>query len=280
MLGLIAVGVGVLGVTAFGPQGRLDAASSPLVSKKDSHALVADILSIDAGFPSSASLGEVTIGAEAVGGKPLFIGYGTREAVDKYLDGVGFDAVSQAGSQWQTKSVPGGPPPDPPGDEKFWLGSSSGFDTEVRFAIPSSGEASVVIMNMDGGAPVKARIAIGYQSDVVFPASLAAIVVGSVMVLVGILLLRRRRGDVTPASAAPAYPTSAEVAGEAHPVDTADATSSTGTGSATETGAADAADAAGPDGGETAPQAPAPGTDGGEAGQGVPSDWYRRGAGA
>lgn len=203
LVGAAAVALGAIGLAAFGVAGQMKETSSALVSGDDSHALVADILSIDAGFPGSSSLGEVTIGAEALGGRPVFIGYGTRSDVDQYLEGVAFDAVSQQGSEWQTKSVPGSGSPADPGKQSFWRGSATGFDADVRFQLPSSGQVSLVVMNRNGDAPVKARIAVGYESDLVFPLSLALVVVGAALFVVGLLLLRRRRAGSVRRTAAP-----------------------------------------------------------------------------
>ncbi len=199
IVGVAAITVGGIGVAAFGVEGKMQSSSSALESSSRSHALLADILSIEAGFPGSSALGEVTIGAEAVGGKPLFIGYGTRRSVDKYLEGVGFDAVAQQGSAWETRTVPGVVEPDDPLDKNFWLGSSTGFDAEVAFKIPSEGQASLVVMNQNATAPVEARIAIGYQSELVFPLSVGAIAVGALLVVVGLVLLRPRRQRAVPA---------------------------------------------------------------------------------
>lgn len=286
LVGVAAVGLGAIGIAAFGVAGQMKATSSSLVSGDDSHALVADILSIDAGFPGSSSLGEVTIGAEALGGRPLFIGYGTRADVDQYLEGVAFDAVAQQGSEWQTKSVPGSATPADPGKQDFWRGSATGFDAAVRFQLPSSGQASLVVMNRNGEAPVKARIAVGYESALAFPLSVALVVVGAALFVVGLLLLRRRKGGSGKTTAAPIAADAAvapagvgghvEAADSEPPAIRAEAPESAAQDTEVLTGQADTGHSTSgehPGGGETAPVEPA-GTD--TAGdEPYPQDWFR-----
>ncbi|MCH9718601.1 MAG: hypothetical protein K0U60_01870 [Actinomycetia bacterium] len=193
----ILVGVGLtiaggLGIAGFGTAGTLQVKSPLLQTSPDSSAIVVDVTAVDAGFPWSEDLGDVTIGAEGQSGQSLFVGYGLRTDVNDYLAGVGFDAVAQRSGEWETRVIPGIDEPAPPADQDFWLGQAVGTDASVDFTSPSSGDVSVVVMNQDGTARVAAELLVGYESDVVFPASLGAVILGAGLVLLGIFLVIRR----------------------------------------------------------------------------------------
>lgn len=192
ILGLAAVTLGGLAVSAFGTSGSLQTTSPPLQTSEKSYAIVADILAIDAGFPGSSQLGEVTIGAESLNGDLLFIGYGQRSDVNAYLAQVQFDAVTQQGDGWDTRTVPGRNEPATPEDQAFWLDSSTGVDPNIVFDIAGSDQLTVVVMNQDQQPGVNAELYVGYESEIVFPVSAAAIAVGVVFVVLGVVLMFRR----------------------------------------------------------------------------------------
>lgn len=194
---LILLGIGLtiaggLGVAGFGTSGTLQANSPPLQTSPDSYAIVADIVGVDAGFPGSSSLGEITIGAETQSAQQLFVGYALRSDVNDYLAGVGFDAVAQRSGGWETRVIPGVSVPGEPAEQDFWLGEAVGSTASVQFAAPTGGDISVVVMNSDVKPGVTAELFVGYESDVVFPASVGSIVLGAVLVIVGLILVIRR----------------------------------------------------------------------------------------
>jgi hypothetical protein len=251
---IILIGVGLtiaggLGIAGFGTAGTLQAKSPLLQTSPDSYAIVADVTAVDAGFPGSEDLGDVTIGAAGQAGQSLFVGYGLRTDVNDYLAGVGFDAVAQRSGGWETRVIPGVDKPPPPADQDFWLGQAVGADASVDFTPPSSGDVSVVVMNQDGTAGVAAELFVGYESDVVFPASLGAVVVGAVLVLLGIYLVIRRSKREQAQPVASKYPTPAP--------DQKTSTQATDTPSAAESAPEAASDA---------------------DGDSIPSDWLRPGS--
>lgn len=191
---LLAVG-GALTAIAFGPSGTLQSASTPLKTDPDGYALVADVVAVSAGFPGSSLLGTPTLGANSAGTERLFVGIGSRADVDQYLAGASFAAVRQEGSQWQSLSVPGVKKPGVPTDESFWIRRATGNEPTVDFAT-SNGNATFVIMRADGTPDVSAQVLIGYTSRWVFPLALAALVIGVLLAIEGIVLMvRSRRGD-------------------------------------------------------------------------------------
>lgn len=196
--GALAV-LGGISVATFGSSGSLEAVSTPLETSPQGHALVADIVGVSTGFPGSTMLGTTTIGAQAEGGQPLFVGVGSRALVDKYLFGVPYQAVRQDGSAWETLSVPGTKQPPPPGKQKLWASQSTGVHPSLEFRPPGAGSSSFVVMNADGSPGVDARITVGYVSKWVFPLSIAALVVGILLAFEGVYLLWRSRRPRTSA---------------------------------------------------------------------------------
>ncbi len=195
---LLAVG-GALTAVAFGPSGTLQSASTPLKTDPDGYALVADVVAVSAGFPGSALLGTPTLGADSTGTERLFVGIGSRADVDEYLAGASFEAVRQDGSAWQSLSIPGVKKPGVPTDESFWIRRATGNEPTVDFAT-SNGNATFVIMRADGTPDVRAQILIGYTSRWVFPLALAALVIGVLLAIEGIVLLVRSRRGGRPAA--------------------------------------------------------------------------------
>ncbi len=194
---LITIG-GALTAATFGPSGTLQTTSTPLSTTRDGYALVADVVGVSAGFPGSDLLGSPTLGADSPGTERLFVGIGSRQDVDEYLAGVAFQAVRQDGGSWESLSIPGGRKPGVASDETFWFRASTGNAPTIDFAT-SNGTGTFVVMHADGTPDVSARILIGYTSKWVFPLAIAAIVLGVLLVIEGIVLLRRsRRG--TPAN--------------------------------------------------------------------------------
>jgi hypothetical protein len=167
-----------------------------LSTEPDGYALVADVVAVNAGFPGSALLGTGTLGADSTGPDRLFVGIGTSEQVNTYLNGVAFQAIRQNGSQWESLAVPGGRTPAPPADQKLWIRRATGNAPSVEFSGSSTG-TTFVVMKADGTPAVNARIVVGYTSRWIFPVSVGALVVGIFLVVWGALWLFRRRKDDT-----------------------------------------------------------------------------------
>ena len=203
VIGLAAATIGGIGVSAFGTSGSLQTNSPPLQSSPKSYAIVVDILAIDAGFPGSSELGELTIGAEALDGDLLFIGYGQRSDVNAYLAQTQFDVVTQRGNGWDTRTVPGNQVPGSPEGQDFWLDSSTGVDPDVVFDVAGSDQLTVVVMNQGQSSGVDANLYVGYESEVIFPASAGAIAVGVVLVVGGVVLVARRGRKSNPPQTEP-----------------------------------------------------------------------------
>ncbi len=191
VIGVLLAGLGGLIAATFGPSGSLETTSTPLATSRDGYALVADVDEVTAGFPGSTLIGTPTLGADSVGAERLFIGLGGRPDVDDYLSGVAFEAVRQDGDTWQSLAIPGSREPGIPTEQQFWIRRATGNAPTIPFTTTNSG-TTFVVMRDDGTPEVGARIIVGYTSSYVFPAAVAALVIGLILLVWGALRLRSR----------------------------------------------------------------------------------------
>lgn len=205
VVGLLLIAAGALGVAAFGPSGTISEKSPPLKTQPDGYALVVDVLGVNAGFPGSSLLGTPTLGADSTGPERMFVGVAPRDSVDEYLTGVAFEAVRQEGSQWPTESIPGTKKPPVPADETLWVDESTGNAPSIDFTPATSG-STFIVMNADATPGVAAQIVVGYTSPFVFPASIAAMVLGLLAIIQGFLFMRGRRSEDEPVQTPPVAP--------------------------------------------------------------------------
>ena len=108
------------------------------------------------------------MGADSTGTGRLFVGIGSQEQVNTYLNGVAFQAVRQDGAQWQSLAVPGSKTPTPPAEEDLWIRRATGNAPTIEFKGSSAG-STFVVMNDDASPGVDARIMVGYTSRWIFP---------------------------------------------------------------------------------------------------------------
>jgi hypothetical protein len=208
VVGVALLVVGSLGVQTFGTAGTLVLESPKLQSAPEAYALLTDVVRVDTGLPFSDALGETTIGASSENQEALFIGLAVTAQLEEYLLGVPYDVVRDDGGQWETLSVPGIEKPKDPLKQNVWIRRSKGPSPELSFTAASGGVTTFVVMNSDVDSGVVAKLSIGYKSTTVFPLSIAAIVIGLVLIAFGFWLgfqsrRRRRRKLTTPAAAMP-----------------------------------------------------------------------------
>lgn len=190
--GIGLVGLGVVAIQTFGSEGRLKLDSSPLESERDSYALVIDVANVDTGIPWGDKLGETTIGARSVNQTSLFVGLAATADLDEYLREVPYDVVRIEGADWELSTVPGTGKPAPPRAERFWTTRGNGTAPTIPFERAAGGKTTFATMNSDGGSGVAAAITVGYRSSIIFPLSVAAVVLGIAMILFSVFLAFRR----------------------------------------------------------------------------------------
>ena len=92
-------------------------------------------------------LGTVRIRSESE--RPVFLGIGPAADVDRYLDGVEHDVVTDFDDDPHFTTRSGGEPGAPPGDETFWVDSVDGPGEQTLDWEPEDGDWRVVLMNDD-----------------------------------------------------------------------------------------------------------------------------------
>src|SRR5690606_34269097 len=110
-------------------------------------------------------LGTVRLEVTAPGDGDLFVGIGRSAEVDRYLDGVAHDRVDDIATdpfEVTYRSMPADTTPAPPAEQGFWAASATGQDLVWDVA---DGDWTVVVMNPDGSAGVRADIAVGIKTD-------------------------------------------------------------------------------------------------------------------
>jgi hypothetical protein len=136
--------------------------------RAEGHAVITDAIELHdptwLPLPSSF-LGDVRVDAESGAGE-VFIGIADTDDVDRYLDGVGHSTVVDLDDDGLSpdpryRVSDGGPPRTEPGDSDIWEVSVSGAGEQSLTWDVESGDWTVVVMNVDGSAPVEVEAAAG-----------------------------------------------------------------------------------------------------------------------
>lgn len=155
---------------------------------------------------------EATDGTEAV-----FIGIGSTADVDRYLNDVEHDVITDIefdDFEVEKEIIPGEETPTAPGDQDFWAVSSSGDgQREVDWKI-EEGSYRVVVMNEDGSRGVDVRASAGVRIPHVLAISLTLMIGGGIVLaagMAGVLLAASSAGRAIrqPAPAPPPPPPAA-----------------------------------------------------------------------
>jgi hypothetical protein len=222
-IALVVVGV-VVGIVAFG----LLAGGCALVAVDQTHrdadgflmspseefaspayAIVSENAELDgegAEWALDAFLGTVRIRSESE--RPVFVGIGPAADVDRYLDGVAHDVVTDLEKEPDYSRQRGGRAPSPPGEQSFWAESLTGTGEQTLEWAPEDGDWRVVLMNTDGSRGVSAEMRIGAELDSLLWIGIGLLVGGGLLAAGAALAItagvRRRRSGM---SAGPGAPT-------------------------------------------------------------------------
>jgi hypothetical protein len=147
-------------------------------------------------------LGNVRIQVE--GDKPVFVGIGTDDDVERYLGDVSHDAlIDFHGDDPDFDPHRGGAPRSPPGDQDFWVAQSEGSGEQALTWDAEFGRWTAVVMNADAARDIDVQADAGLKLDWAIWAGLGMLVVGLLMsagAVAVILLIGRRAGRDTTTS--------------------------------------------------------------------------------
>jgi hypothetical protein len=146
------------------------------------YAIVSESADIDtdgAEWALDAFLGTVRLRSES--DLAVFVGIGPSAEVDRFLDGIPHDVVSDLDSSGDPEYTrrPGtwSGPVIFPGDQTFWIASVSGMDETLDWE-PEEGDWRVVVMNNDSSRGVISDLSIGAELDSVVWFGIGSLLVG------------------------------------------------------------------------------------------------------
>lgn len=183
----------------------------------EAFALTAPSLDVDLTGPDAVYagdlLGDLRITVESrKADTPVFVGIGPADDVARYLDGVRRSEVADFDADPFTVSYvqrAGGQPAADPGTQDFWAASDTGTGRRTVTWNVADGNWSIVVMNADRSAGVDADVSLGGTLPVLLPAAIAALVVGGLLLILGIVIIvltiatRRTIGQPAPAAPGP-----------------------------------------------------------------------------
>jgi hypothetical protein len=121
-------------------------------------------------------------------GMPLFVGIGPSADVDRYLSGVRHTVISDFRTE-SVKTVDGGLPRSPPGEQRFWAASASGPGQESLEWKPTDGSWTVVAMAADGRAGIGLGADLGAEVPALVGIAIGGLVAGAIFLAGGALLI-------------------------------------------------------------------------------------------
>jgi Domain of unknown function (DUF4389) len=165
------------------------------------YAIVSESVDVDFGGSDRAAraiLGDVRIRSES--NRDVFVGIARDTDVEEYLNGVERSIVRDIGNEPDYEHRPGGAPTSPPGDQGFWVSSTSGSGEQTLEWKPEDGSWSAVVMNSDGSRGVASELSIGAELDAALWVGIVLLLLGALFALLAALAITAgaRRGRVTP----------------------------------------------------------------------------------
>jgi hypothetical protein len=196
-LALLVGGIAVLGAYAFGrdDDGYFNSDRKQLNSA--TYAITTEDIDLgvdETDWAPDEVLGKVRVQVE--GDKPVFIGIGPDDDVDRYLAGVGHDElIDFHGDDPELDRHEGRAPRTRPGEQDFWVAESEGPGEQALTWDAEFGRWTAVVMNADAARGIDVEADAGVKLGWAIWAGLGMFVVGllmSVGAVVVILLVGRR----------------------------------------------------------------------------------------
>lgn len=138
--------------------------------------------------------GRATVRLEVRGTDPggaLFVGVADRRDALAYLAGVARDEVVDFAlrpARVGYRSVPGGPPPEPPGRRPIWAARAEGSGPQTLTWEVKPGNWTVVLMNADGSPGVEAWASVGVRIPGLVPLAVGLLLGGLALVALAVAL--------------------------------------------------------------------------------------------
>jgi hypothetical protein len=108
----------------------------------------------------------------------VFVGIAREADAAGYLDGVEHVVVTDIENEPHYSPRAGAAPENPPGEETFWVASTSGAGEQTLDWEPEDGDWTVVAMNEDATRGVATELSIGAELDTVIWIGVGLLVTG------------------------------------------------------------------------------------------------------
>jgi hypothetical protein len=146
-------------------------------------------------------VGDVRIRATSADSRPVFVGIGRSDAVERYLAVTEYTAPG-------SRTHPGGAPAVPPGDAGVWVASTSGAGTQTLAWPVLDGQWTAVVMNADASRGISVRAEAGATAPALGWSALGLLAIGFAMLaggagLIGVAAHRASRRPEKPATPEP-----------------------------------------------------------------------------
>lgn len=188
-LALLVVGVALVLIYAFGrDNGYFNSDRKDL--KSASFAITTGEIDLGAeelDWAPDAVLGNVRIQVDSA--KPVFVGIGSDEDVNRYLAGVAHDELIDFNEDQPTFALHEGKAPrTPPSEQSFWVAKSEGSGEQTVTWDAETGRWSAVVMNANGARGINVEAEAGIKLDWVIWVGLGVLAVG-LLITVGAVVL-------------------------------------------------------------------------------------------
>jgi hypothetical protein len=196
-LALLAAGIAVLAAFAFGrdddgyfksDRQRLESATYAIVTED------IDLGAKEVDWAPDKLLGNVRVQVD--GAKPVFVGIGSDDDVDRYLGDVAHDElIDFDGDDPEFEGHEGSAPRTRPGEQDFWVAKSEGSGEQALTWDAEFGRWTAVVMNADAARGIDVEADAGIKLGWAIWAGVGMFVVGLLMTagaVIVILLISRR----------------------------------------------------------------------------------------
>jgi hypothetical protein len=204
-LALLVGGITVLATYAFGRDGQGYFTTDRQQLQSGAYAITTEDIDLgvdEVGWAPDNLLGNLRVQVE--GEKPVFVGIGSDDDVDRYLSEVAHDKlIGFDGDDPEFDQHAGRAPRSPPADQDFWVAESEGSGEQALTWDAEFGRWTLVVMNADAARGVDVEADVGVKLDWAIWAGLGMFVIGLLMtvgaVIVILLIGRRASRDRRPA---------------------------------------------------------------------------------
>jgi hypothetical protein len=190
-LALLVAGIAVLAAYAFGrdDDGYFNSDRQQLESA--TYAIVTEDIDLGADevdWAPNKILGKVRVQVDSA--KPVFVGIGSDDDVDRYLGDVAYDElIDFDGNDPEFDPHEGSAPRAPPGDQDFWVAESEGSGEQALTWDAEFGRWTAVVMNADAARGIDVEADAGVKLDWAIWAGLGMFLVGLLMTVGAVIVI-------------------------------------------------------------------------------------------